>query len=214
MDIVAKHIKPDQYGVRIAKLDEKMYRKLLWNHKPITDFWRVGRGYAKKLKEYGMYTMGDVARCSIGKQEDFHNEELLYRLFGINAELLIDHAWGWEPCTMADIKQYKPTSNSIGSGQVLHCPYDFEKGRLIVREMTDLLALDLVDKGLVTDQIVLTIGYDIENLQSNVKSRYTGEITTDHYGRRVPKHAHGTVNLSVQTSSARRIMEAVLKLYD
>lgn len=158
--------------------------------------------------------MGDVARCSIGKQEDFHNEELLYRLFGINAELLIDHAWGWEPCTMADIKQYKPTSNSIGSGQVLHCPYDFEKGRLIVREMTDLLALDLVDKGLVTDQIVLTIGYDIENLQSNVKSRYTGEITTDHYGRRVPKHAHGTVNLSVQTSSARRIMEAVLKLYD
>lgn len=214
MDIVAKHIKPDQYGVRIAKLDEKMYRKLLWNHKPITDFWRVGRGYARKLEEYGIYTMGDVARCSIGKQEDFHNEELLYRLFGINAELLIDHAWGWEPCTMADIKQYKPTSNSIGSGQVLHCPYDFEKGRLIVREMTDLLALDLVDKGLVTDQIVLTIGYDIENLQSNVKSRYTGEITTDHYGRRVPKHAHGTVNLSVQTSSARRIMEAVLKLYD
>ena len=126
MDIVAKHIKPDQYGVRIAKLDEKMYRKLLWNHKPITDFWRVGRGYAKKLEEYGMYTMGDVARCSIGKPEDFYNEELLYRLFGINAELLIDHAWGWEPCTMADIKKYKPVSNSIGSGQVLHCPYSYE----------------------------------------------------------------------------------------
>lgn len=137
MDIVAKHIKPDQYGVRIAKLDEKMYRKLLWNHKPITDFWRVGRGYAKKLEEYGMYTMGDVARCSIGKPEDFYNEELLYRLFGINAELLIDHAWGWEPCTMADIKKYKPVSNSIGSGQVLHCPYSYERGRLIVREMTD-----------------------------------------------------------------------------
>ena len=191
MDIVAKHIKPDQYGVRIAKLDEKMYRKLLWNHKPITDFWRVGRGYAKKLEEYGMYTMGDVARCSIGKPEDFYNEELLYRLFGINAELLIDHAWGWEPCTMADIKKYKPVS-----------------------KMTDLLVLDLVDKGLVTDQIVMTIGYDIENLQNSVKSRYTGEVTTDHYGRRVPKHAHGTANLSVHTSSTKRIMEAVLKLYD
>ncbi len=214
MDIVAKHIKPDQYGVRIAKLDEKMYRKLLWNHKPITDFWRVGRGYAKKLEEYGMYTMGDVARCSIGKPEDFHNEELLYRLFGINAELLIDHAWGWEPCTMADIKKYKPVSNSIGSGQVLHCPYSYEKGRLIVREMTDLLVLDLVDKGLVTDQIVMTIGYDIENLQNSVKNRYTGEVTTDHYGRCVPKHAHGTANLSVHTSSTKRIMEVVLKLYD
>ena len=214
MDIVAKHIEPDQNGVRIAELTEISYRKLLWAHQPITDFWRVGPGYAKKLAEVGLFTMGDVARCSLGKPGEYYNEDLLYRLFGVNAELLIDHAWGWEPCTMADIKQYKPTSNSIGSGQVLHCPYDFEKGRLIVREMTDLLALDLVDKGLVTDQIVLTIGYDIENLQSNVKSRYTGEITTDHYGRRVPKHAHGTVNLSVQTSSARRIMEAVLKLYD
>ena len=159
MDIVAKHIKPDQYGVRIAKLDEKMYRKLLWNHKPITDFWRVGRGYAKKLEEYGMYTMGDVARCSIGKPEDFHNEELLYRLFGINAELLIDHAWGWEPCTMADIKKYKPVSNSIGSGQVLHCPYDFNQTKIIVREMTDALVLDLVEKKLVTDQLVLDVGY-------------------------------------------------------
>lgn len=214
MDIVAKHIEPDKDGVRIAELDEMSYRRLLWGHRPLTDFWRVGRGYARKLEQNGLFTMGDIARCSLGKAGEYYNEELLYRLFGVNAELLIDHAWGWEPCTMEDIKKYKPVSNSIGSGQVLHCPYDFEKGRLIVREMTDLLALDLVDKGLVTDQMVLTIGYDIENLQSNVKSRYTGEITTDHYGRRVPKHAHGTANLSVQTSSARRIMEAVLKLYD
>ena len=215
MDIVAKHIKPDQYGVRIAKLDEKMYRKLLWNHKPITDFWRVGRGYAKKLKEYGMYTMGDVARCSIGKQEDFHNEELLYRLFGINAELLIDHAWGWEPCTMADIKQYKPTSNSIGSGQVLHCPYDFEKTKLIVREMTDALVLDLVEKQLVTDQIVLDIGYDIENLTNpDIRKKYHGEVKADRYGRFVPKHAHGTANLDTKTSSTAKIMDAVLDLYE
>lgn len=215
MDIVAKHIPPDQYGVRIAKLDEKMYRKLLWSHQPITDFWRVGRGYAKKLAEHGLYTMGDVAKCSIGKPDDYHNEELLYKLFGINAELLIDHAWGWEPCTMADIKAYKPDTNSIGSGQVLQNPYRFEKGRLIVQEMIDLLVLELVDKRLVTDQVVLTVGYDMENLTySEGRRGYQGAVTTDSYGRRIPKHAHGTVNLERKTSSTKQIMDAVLKLYD
>lgn len=215
MDIVAKHIQPDRYGVRIAKLDEKMYRRLLWNHQPITDFWRVGRGYAKKLAAHGLYTMGDVARCSVGKPDEFYNEELLYQLFGVNAELLIDHAWGWEPCTMADIKAYKPSTNSIGSGQVLQCPYSYEKGKLIVREMTDLLVLDLADRELVTDQIVLTVGYDIENLSSSGKDgNYQGNITTDHYGRRIPKHAHGTANLEVHTSSTKRIMNAVMELYD
>lgn len=212
MDIVAKHIKPDQYGVRIAKLDEKMYRKLLWNHKPITDFWRVGRGYAKKLEEYGMYTMGDVARCSIGKPEDFYNEELLYRLFGINAELLIDHAWGWEPCTIADVKAYKPEHKSIVSGQVLQCPYTFEKARLVVREMADALALDLVDKGLATNQLVLTVGYDIENL-SVENHRYQGPVTTDRYGRKIPKHAVGTENFDY-TSSTNDLLRAVCSLYD
>ena len=157
MDIVAKHIPADEHGVRIAELDEMSFRKTLWGHRPLTDFWRVGRGYAKKLQERGMFTMGDIARCSID------NEDILYRLFGKNAELLIDHAWGWEPCTIQDIKAYKPMNNSLGSGQVLHCPYTWQKARLIVREMTDALVLDLVDKGLVTDQIVLTIGYDIEN---------------------------------------------------
>lgn len=215
MDIVAKHIEPDECGVRIAELDEMSYRKLLWTHRPITDFWRVGRGYAKKLEECGLFTMGDVAKCSVGRAEDFHNEELLYKLFGVNAELLIDHAWGWEPCTMADIKAYKPQSNSIGSGQVLHCPYDFEKARLIVREMTDLLALNLVDRGLVTDQMVLSVGYDIENLSKGKSSKaYSGEVTTDRYGRRIPKHAHGTANLGRQTSSTKLITDAVLELYD
>ncbi len=215
MDIVAKHIPPDQYGVRIAKLDEKMYRKLLWSHQPITDFWRVGRGYAKKLAEHGLYTMGDVAKCSIGELDDYHNEELLYKLFGINAELLIDHAWGWEPCTMADIKAYKPDTNSIGSGQVLQSPYRFEKGRLIVQEMIDLLVLELVDKRLVTDQVVLTVGYDMENLSHPEGGRvYQGAVTTDSYGRRIPKPAHGTVNLERKTSSTKQIMDAVLKLYD
>ena len=164
MDIVAKHIKPDKDGVRIAQLDEMSYRRILWTHRPLTDFWRVGRGYARKLEEHGLFTMGDVARCSIGKPNDYYNEDLLYKLFGINAELLIDHAWGWEPCTIADIKAYKPSTNSLGSGQVLQHPYDCKKAGLIVREMTDLLVLDLVDKGLVTDQIVLTVGYDILNL--------------------------------------------------
>ncbi|MGL5435728.1 MAG: DNA methylase, partial [Lachnospiraceae bacterium] len=169
----------------------------------------------KKLEQNGLYTMGDVARCSIGKPTDFHNEDLLYKLFGINAELLIDHAWGWEPCTMADIKAYKPSTNSLGSGQVLQCPYDFTKARLIVQEMTDLLALNLVDKGLVTDQLVLTVGYDIENLKDpEIRKNYHGEVTTDHYGRSVPKHAHGTANLKQYTSSTKRIMQAVMELFD
>lgn len=214
MDVEAKHIEADGRGVRIAELDERSYREKLWNHRPISDFWRVGRGYAKKLAENGMYTMGDVARCSLGEPNDFYNEELLYKLFGINAELLIDHAWGYEPVTMADIKAYKPRTNSINMGQVLQCPYDFEKGRLIVREMADLMALDLVDKRLVTDQIVLTIGYDVENLsKKEISSAYKGEITVDRYGRRVPKHAHGTSNLGEKTSSSRLITKAVLELY-
>ncbi|CDA26013.1 nucleotidyltransferase/DNA polymerase involved in DNA repair [Roseburia sp. CAG:197] len=179
----------------------------------MTDFWRVGHGYAKKLQEAGLYTMGDIARCSIGKPGEFHNEELLYRMFGVNAELLIDHAWGYEPVTMELIKAYKPQSNSLGSGQVLQCPYDFEKAKLIVREMTDLLVLGLVDKKLVTDQMVLTVGYDIENL-SDAGISYRGEIKADRYGRNVPKHAHGTTNLMEPTSSTKRITDAVMKLYD
>lgn len=215
MDIVAKHIQPDEDGMRIAQLNEMSYRRLLWCHRPLTDFWRVGRGYARKLEEQGIFTMGDIARCSIGKSTDFYNEDLLYKMFGINAELLIDHAWGWEPCTMADIRAYKPESSSIGSGQVLQRPYPFEKARLVVREMTDLLALDLVDKKLVTDQIVLTVGYDIENLtDTKPGKKYKGQVTTDHYGRKVPKHSHGTANLERQTSSTRLITDAVLELFD
>ena len=215
MDIVAKHIEPDEDGVRIAELDEMAYRRKLWSHKPITDFWRVGQGYAKKLAEYGLYTMGDVARCSVGKTNELYNEDLLYKLFGINAELLIDHARGYEPCTMDQIKAYKPETNSICTGQVLHCPYDFDKTRLVVKEMTDLMSLDLVDKGLVTDQIVLTIGYDIDNLTDLArKKRYKGSVTTDRYGRKVPKHAHGTINLKRQTSSTQILMDAVMELYD
>lgn len=217
MDIVAKHIPADKYSVRIAELDEHSYREQLWGHKPITDFWRVGPGYAKKLYEYGMYTMGDVARCSLGSDNDFYNEELLYKLFGVNAELLIDHAWGYEPCTIADIKSYKPESNSIGSGQVLHCAYDYEKTKLVVCEMIDLLMLELIDKGLVTDQIVLTVGYDIDNITKtpdNAEGTYTGEIVKDRYGRRIPKHAHGTANLGRFTSSVRLATSAVIELFD
>jgi DNA polymerase V len=215
MDIEAKHIQPDENGVRIAELDEMSYRRSLWAHRPLTDFWRVGKGYAKKLEEHGLYTMGDVARCSVGKLGEYYNEELLYKLFGVNAELLIDHAWGWEPCTIADIKAYKPATNSICSGQVLQCPYTYDKAKLVVREMTDLLALDLVDKGLVTDQIVLTIGYDVENLQNQaIRSHYHGDVTYDRYGRAVPKHAHGTANLDGHTSSAKLIMTAVLSLFE
>lgn len=215
MDIGAKHTAPDENGVRIAQLDELAYRKMLWDHRPLTDFWRIGRGYARKLQELGLETMGDIARCSLGKETDYYNEELLYRVLGINAELLIDHAWGWEPCTMADIKAYRPETNSIVSGQVLQCPYSWEKARLVVKEMADSLALGLVEKGLATDQLVLTIGYDIENLKDQeLQSRYTGEIVTDRYGRRIPKHSHGTANLEKATSSSRKMMEEALKLYD
>jgi DNA polymerase V len=209
MDIGAKRAKADKNGVRIAQLDEQSYRCTLWTHRPLTDFWRVGKGYAKKLEAHGMFTMGDVARCSL------ENEELLYKLFGVNAELLIDHAWGWEPCTMADVKAYKPESNSLSSGQVLQYPYPGDKTRLVVREMADMLALDLVDKGLVTDQLVLTVGYDIENLRdSAIRKRYHGPVTTDHYGRRIPKHAHGTINLPRYTASTRMIVEAAMELFD
>lgn len=209
MDIVAKHIPPDQDGVRIADLDELTYRELLWGHEPITDFWRVGKGYAKRLADHHLFTMGDVARSSL------ENEDLLYDIFGINAELLIDHAWGWEPCTIADIKAYKPTTKSTGAGQVLHAPYPSDQARIIVYEMTDLLVLDLVDKGLVTDQLVLTVGYDILNLSDpEIRDKYKGPVKTDYYGRQVPKHAHGTVNLKKMTSSSRIILEAVMALFD
>ena len=209
MDIVAKHTEPNRYGVRIAQLDEDSYRRRLWDHRPLTDFWRVGRGYARKLEAHGLFSMGDIARCSI------HNEDLLYKLFGVNAELLIDHAWGWEPCSMGDIKAYKPASSSVGAGQVLHCPYTAAKAKLIVREMADLLILDLVDRGLVTDQMVLTIGYDRESLTDpDIRAKYDGPVVSDHYGRQVPKHAQGTVNLHRQTSSTKLITDAVMALFD
>ena len=209
MDIGAKHVKENYNGVRIAELNEMSYRKLLWEHKPITDFWRVGKGYAKKLEAYNIFTMGDVAKCSI------INEELLYKLFGINAEFLIDHSWGYESCTIKDIKSFKPTTSSISSGQVLHCPYNYNQTKLIVKEMTDLLVLDLVEKHLVTDQLTLTIGYDIENLiNTEIRKNYKGEITIDKYGRNIPKHAHGTINLKTKTSSTKIIMEAIEELYD
>ena len=209
MDIVAKHIPADKNGVRIAELDEMKFRRELWTHQPLTDFWRVGRGYAKKLEENGMFTMGDVARCSV------RNEDLLYKLFGKNAELLIDHAWGWEPTTIEAIKAYRPSTNSVGSGQVLHQPYESDKAKLVLREMADLLVLDLADKGLVTDQIVVTIGYDIENLTDpERKKKYHGTIVKDHYGRQIPKHAHGTANLDGHTSSTRKIMCAASDLFD
>ena len=207
MDIGAKHAPPDENGARIAELDEMSYRRTLWEHEPITDFWRVGRGYAEKLASVGLYTMGDVARCSLGGAGDYHNEDLLYRLFGVNAELLIDHAWGWEPCTIADIKAYRPRSGSVGAGQVLQCPYSFDKAKLVALEMAQGLALELVGKGLVTDQIVMTVGYDVENRD------YTGETVTDRYGRRMPKHAHGTQNLERFTSSEKRISQAVTELF-
>lgn len=211
MDIVAKKMPADKDGVRIAELDEMSFRKQLWDHRPLTDFWRVGKGYAKKLEENGMLTLGDVALASMTES----GEDLLYKLFGINAELLIDHAWGWEPCTIADIKAYKPSTNSLGAGQVLHCPYENDKARLVVHEMTELLVLDLVEKNLVTDQLVLTIGYDRENLTNpNIANSYKGSVTTDRYGRKIPKHAHGTVNLNRQTSSTRIIVEAMLGLFD
>lgn len=208
MDIVAKHAEPDADGVRIAELDEMSYRRKLWDHRPITDFWRVGRGYSRKLEAAGIFTMGDVARQSV------RDEEVLYSMFGVNAELIIDHAWGWEPCTMKDIKEYKPSTSSINSGQVLQCPYPYEKAGLVVREMAELMALDLVEKGLVTDQIVLTVGYDVQNLKdSEIRKRYKGEVTTDAYGRKIPKHAHGTHNIGRSTSSGRLITEAAMEIF-
>lgn len=215
MDIVAKKMKPDENGVRMARLDEFSYRKLLWHHTPLTDFWRVGHGYAKKLQQNGLNTMGDIARCSLGGPLDYYNEELLYKLFGINAELLIDHAWGYEPCTMADVKGYTPETNSVSNGQVLHCPYDTEKAKLVTMEMTDVMVLDLVDKRLCTDQVVLHVGYDIENLNDpEIMKKYKGEITVDHYGRKAPKSAHGTVNFQPATSSTKEIMDGVSRLFD
>lgn len=215
MDIGAKHIQPDENGVRIAELDEMSFRRTLWAHRPLTDFWRVGRGYAKKLETHGLYTMGDIARCSLGKSTEFYNEELLYRLFGVNAQLLIDHAWGWESCTMADIKAYHPASNSLGSGQVLQYPYESEKAKLVLREMADQLALDLLEKRCVTDQLVLTVGYDIDNLtRPELRAQYHGPVSIDRYGRRVPKSAHGTAHLSRPGSSARQLIAAALELYE
>ena len=214
MDVMAKHIPADENGVRIAELNEMTYREKLWGHTPITDFWRVGTGYSKKLASYGIETMGDVARCSLGKTGEFYSEDLLYKLFGVNAELLIDHAWGWEPCTIKDIKQYKPSQNSLSSGQVLSCPYEIKKGELIVKEMTDLLVLELVEKRLVTNQVVLTVGYDISNLKESAMKKYSGEVTVDRYGRKTPKHAHGTKNLDKYTSSTQAIIKAVVELYN
>ena len=210
MDIEAKKAKPDKDGVRIASLDEMSYREKLWMHRPLTDFWRIGSGISRKLEAMQLYTMGDVARASL----DPFRESMLYKTFGINAELIIDHAWGWEPVTVDVIKKYRPSTNSISSGQVLHCPYDFGKGRLIVREMTELLVLDLVRKNVVTKQIVLDIGYDRESLEGERGKKYSGPVAVDHYGRRVPRHAHGTGNIDHYTSSTQAIMEAVLSVYD
>ena len=208
MDIVAKHIPADKDGVRIAELDEQSYREKLWSHRPLTDFWRVGHGYAARLEAMGMHTMGDVARMSV------KCEDILYRAFGVNAELLIDHAWGWEPVTIAEIKAYKPESNSMSSGQVLQDPYEFEKGKVVAREMSDQLALDLVEKHLVTERLVLTVGYDTSNLTDpDRRMRYAGPVRIDHYGRPVPKEAHGSVNLDRHTSSGRIITDAMMKLF-
>lgn len=210
MDIYAKHCEPDKNGVRIAELDEMSYRRILWGHRPLTDFWRVGRGISKKLEEHGMYTMGDVARCSVGRESDYYNEDLLYKLFGVNAELLIDHAWGWEPTEISDIKSYRPESSSLSSGQVLQEPYEFSKAKLVLKEMADLLSLELVSKRIVTDQIVLTVGYDIESL----KKSYSGAVETDRYGRKIPKTAHSSENIGRYTSSTKLICETAMKLFD
>ncbi len=209
MDIWAKHIEPDENGVRIAELDEMSYRHRLWDHRPLTDFWRVGHGYARKLEAHSLFTMGDVARQSV------RDEDVLYKIFGVNAELLIDHAWGWEPCAIADIKAYKPESSSIGSGQVLTCPYTFKQARLVVREMADALALELVDKRLVTDQVVLDVGYDNSNVDpGELGNAYQGEVKPDRYGRKAPKPAHGSSRLARPTSSSKQISNAVMELYD
>ena len=209
MDIVAKKMPADKDGVRIAELDEMSYRRELWDYRPLTKFWRVGRGIAEKLAVYGIDTMGKIARMSI------QNEGLLYRLFGVNAELLIDHAWGWEPCTIEAVKAYRPETNSFSSGQVLQEPYTFKKARVVIREMAEGMALDLVSKRLVTDQLVLTVGYDAECLtRPEIREKYHGEITTNHYGKPVPKHAHGTFNFERPTSSSRLIMDGATELFD
>ena len=214
MDVVAKHIPADKDGVRIAELDEMSYRRELWNHRPITDFWRVGRGYAKKLEKVGLETMGDIAKCSVGKPTDFYNENLLYKMFGINAELLIDHAWGWEPVTIPDIKAYRPRANSLGSGQVLQTPYPIDKARLVTQEMTDQLVLDLVRKKVVAESVVLSIGYDITNLTDpRIASSYKGTIVTDHYGRLLPKPAQGSSKFDAPTSSTSVFMNTISGLF-
>lgn len=210
MDIYAKHCEPDKNGVRIAELDEMSYRKILWDHRPLTDFWRVGKGISKKLEQHGLYTMGDVARCSVGRESDYYNEDLLYKLFGVNAELLIDHAWGWEPTEISDIKSYRPESSSLSSGQVLQEPYEFSKAKLVLKEMADLLSLELVSKRIVTDQIVLTVGYDIESLNKS----YSGAVETDRYGRKIPKTAHSSENIGRYTSSSKLICETAMNLFD
>lgn len=215
MDIVAKHAEPDECGARIAELDEMSYRKTLWTHRPLTDFWRVGSGYAKRLEHAGLYTMGDIALCSLGNEHEYYNEELLYKMFGVNAEFLIDHAWGCEPCEMAEIKKYRPKTSSICSGQVLKCPYDFEKARIIVREMADAMALDLVGKELLTDKITLSVGYDVENLNDPARrASYGGAVTTDRYGRQTPKHGKGTSSFERYTSSSKLIVDTALELFD
>ena len=209
MDIVAKKMTPDSDGVRIAELDEMSYRQQLWDHRPLTDFWRVGRGYAKSLAQYNILTMGDIARQSVV------NEELLYKLFGINAELLIDHAWGWEPVTMADVKSYRPDTKSMSSGQVLQEPYTADKARTVILEMADAVSFDLIEQGVVADQLVLTIGYDVESLtNNNIRSKYNGKIKRDLYGRNVPVHSHGTINIARPTSSSRILIEKTAELYD
>ena len=211
MDILAKHMPADENGMCIAELDEISYRRQLWSHQPITDFWRVGKGYRKKLHDIGLHTMGDIARFSLSRK----GEDYLYKVFGVNAELLIDHAWGWESCTLKDVKAYKPESSSIGSGQVLHHAYPAKEARMVVWEMTDRLVLDLVDKGLMADQFVLTVGYDMENLRDTERAKqYKGEIAVDAYGRKIPKHAHGTVNLKKHTNSMKQIGAAVMGLFD
>ncbi len=212
MDVEAKFVSADEYGVRIAYLDETLYRHKLWCHKPLTDFWRVGKSTAEKLYQHGIFTMGDVARCSIGKDSAYHNEELLYKLFGVNAELLIDHAWGYEPCSMEDIKSYKPESKSIGSAQVLHSPYSYNMALNVIKEMADTLSLDLVDKGLVTNQIVISVGYDIENITRD-DICYNGSIKIDSYGRKKPVSAHSSINLQEYTSSSKEIIKAACELF-
>ena len=207
MDIVAKHIPPDEDGVRIAYLDEMSYRKKLWSHKPLKDFWRVGHGYVERLEKLGLYTMGDIARCSCGKNEDYHNEDLLYKEFGINAELLIDHAWGYEPTTMKDIKDYKPQSTSLSSGQVLQCGYDYNKGKVVVKEMMDNLSLELVEKKLLTCNVSLYLGYEYNN-------DYHGKYEMDYYGRKIPKPSHGSINLVDFTSSTKKLVDNISILYD